>query len=47
MVNALKRVIRSVHHWLHRHHTILVVILAMIHIGLAIIPAWDSGRVNL
>ncbi len=47
MANARKSVIRTVRDCAVRNHLVLVIVLSAIHIGLATLPTWNSGRADL
>jgi hypothetical protein len=43
MDNRKKSSLRTVTEWLHEHHLLLVVILSLLHVGLAGQHAWSPG----
>lgn len=47
MANAGKSVIRTVRDCAVRNHLVLIIVLSAFHIGLAILPTWNSGRADL
>jgi hypothetical protein len=38
---------KTISAFLHRHHLLFVVLLSLLHVGLALTPLRDSGRADL
>ena len=43
MAKVAKSVFQRVHRWLVQYDLVLVIVLSVLHIGLAWLPTWDSG----